>query len=38
VVPSLIAVTIGALTGSAVALIVLAGVAFAPAAWRRSQP
>jgi hypothetical protein len=33
----LIALTIGLLTGSAVALFVLVGVALQSAAWRRSQ-
>jgi hypothetical protein len=37
VIPLLIAVTIGLLTGSAVALFVLVGVALLSAAWRRSQ-
>jgi hypothetical protein len=37
-VPLLIALAVGVLSGSAVAMLVVAGVAFAGAAWRRSQP
>lgn len=37
-VPLLIAPAVGVLSGSAVAMLVPAGVAFAGAAYRRSQP